>query len=101
LLNRRTHNAAQSSLVVFFLKVTAASAAMGFACFEATNYLDRYFDLRHIFNSLAVLVIVTLAGVILLWVFLKILGVSEADSYLKRSLGFLRRNATTGASATS
>jgi putative peptidoglycan lipid II flippase len=101
LLNRRTHNAAQSSLVVFFLKVTAASAAMGFACFEATNYLDRYFDLRHIFSSLAVLVIVTLAGVILLWVFLKILGVSEADSYLKRSIGFLRRNATTGASATS
>ena len=101
LLNRRTHNAAQSSLVVFFLKITAASAAMGFACYEASNYLERFFDLRHIVSSLAILVAVTVLGVLLLWIFLKLLGVSEAEAYLKRSIGFLRRNAEAGVSATS
>ncbi len=99
LLNRRTHNAAQASLVVFFAKIAVASAVMGVACWYAAGYLERFFDLRHIFSSLAVLTTVTLLGVLLLWVMLKILGVSETDVYLKRSISFLRRETAADATA--
>jgi peptidoglycan biosynthesis protein MviN/MurJ (putative lipid II flippase) len=101
LLNRRTHNPAQGKLIVFFLKVAASSAAMGFVCYHAAGYLEHFFDLRRFLGSLAVLVLVTGAGVILLWIFLKVLGVSEVDAYLKRGLGFLRRDATAEANGVS
>ncbi len=96
LLNRRTHNPAQGKLIVFFLKVAAASVAMGFVCYRAAGYLERFFDLRRFLGSLAVLILVTCAGLVLLWIFLKVLRVSEADAYIKRGLGFLRRDASTG-----
>jgi putative peptidoglycan lipid II flippase len=99
LLNRRTHNPAQSSLVIFFLKISVASAAMGFVCFHAATYLERFFDLRRFFSSLAVLVLVSCAGLLLLWAFLKLLRVSEADAYLRRGLGFVRRAQASNASA--
>jgi putative peptidoglycan lipid II flippase len=99
LLNRRTKNAAQPALIVFFLKVATASAVMGLACYYAVGYLERFFDLRRFLSSLSVLVLVSGTGLLLLWIFLKLLGVSEGEAYLRRGLAFVRRAQPADASA--
>ena len=92
LLNRKTKNAAEGKLVVFFGKVLVASAAAGIACFYFAGYLERFFDLRRFAGSLAVLAIVTLAGIALLAALLKLLRVPELDTYARRAFAFASRS---------
>jgi hypothetical protein len=90
-LNRKTKNAAEASLVVFFVKVLLASAAAGSVCFYFAGYLERFFDMRRFAGSLAILAIVTLAGIALLAALLKLLRVPELDAYARRAFAFASR----------
>ena len=88
LLNRRTKNAEEGSLVVFFLKMTAASLVAGAACYRLTLYLETQIPWQKIWGALALLVTVTAAGVLLLVILLKILRVPELDHYLRKAWAF-------------
>jgi putative peptidoglycan lipid II flippase len=92
LLNRKTKNAAEGELVIFFTKVLSASAVAGVACFYLAGSLEKFFDLRRFAGSLAVLAIVTLAGIALLGVLLKLLRVPELDTYARRAFAFASRS---------
>lgn len=86
LLNRRTKNREANSLVVFFAKVSLASAAAGLGCYALTGWVERFLPWQRPLGALAVLVIVTAAGILLLGLLMKLLGLSEFESYLKRVL---------------
>ena len=88
LLNRRTKNAEEGSLVIFFLKMTAASLVAGAACYRLTLYLETQIPWQKIWGALALLVTVTAAGVLLLVILLKILRVPELDHYLRKAWAF-------------
>ena len=88
LLNRRTKNAEEGSLVVFFLKMTAASLVAGAACYRLTLYLETQMPWQKIWGALALLVTVTAAGVLLLVILLKILRVPELDHYMRKAWAF-------------
>jgi hypothetical protein len=78
--------------VIFFTKVLSASAVAGVACFYLAGSLEKFFDLRRFAGSLAVLAIVTLAGIALLGVLLKLLRVPELDTYARRAFAFASRS---------
>jgi len=88
LLNRRTKNAEEGSLVIFFLKMTAASLIAGTACYRLTLYLETLMPWQKIWGALALLVTVTAAGILLLVILLKILRVPELDHYLRKAWAF-------------
>ena len=88
LLGRRTKNPEAGSLVVFFLKMTAASLVAGAACYRLTLFLETRMPWQKIWGALVLLVAVTLAGILLLVILLKILRVPELDHYLRKAWAF-------------
>jgi putative peptidoglycan lipid II flippase len=88
LLNRRTKNPEEGTLVVFFLKMTAASLVAGIACYRLTLFLETRMPWQKIWGALALLVTVTGAGILLLVILLKILRVPELDHYLRKAWAY-------------
>ena len=91
LLIRRTENRDANSLVWFFARVSAASAAAGVACYALGTWTERFFPWRRPIGALAVLTIVTTIGVVLLGLLMKLFGVSEFETYLKQAWSALSR----------
>jgi putative peptidoglycan lipid II flippase len=92
LLGRRTRNPEEASLVVFFLKVAAASCVAGYACYRLAGQLESFIAWQHIGGALVLLVLTTAAGVLLFGVLLKIFRVPELDAYLRRAYSFAGRS---------
>lgn len=88
LLNRRTKNPEEVSLVVFFLKMTVASLFAGITCYRLTLFLETQMPWQKVWGALVLLVTVTIAGILLLVILLKILRVPELDHYLRRAWAF-------------
>jgi putative peptidoglycan lipid II flippase len=84
LLNRRTHNRGTSQLLLFFVKVTAASAAVGWACYRLRLALEPHFAWRSFTGDLLLLVVVTGAGVAMLLLFAKLLRIREMERQVER-----------------
>ncbi len=84
LLNRRVKNPESTELVVFFLKLVAASGLAGLACLHLTNYLGRRIGWHTTHQAFFVLVIVSAVGFALTVLFAKLLRIRELDSYLKK-----------------
>jgi putative peptidoglycan lipid II flippase len=88
LLNRRTQNHEQASLLLFFAKVAVASVVVGYACSWLVGRLEGLFAWQRMLGAFEVLVIATAAGTLLLLVLLKLLRVRELDGYLRRAFSF-------------
>jgi putative peptidoglycan lipid II flippase len=84
LLARRTHNREEGALVLFFLKVCAASAVVAFACYKLRLLLEPHLPWHTFSGALLMLVVLTVAGIVLLIAFGKILGIKELDEQLAR-----------------
>ncbi len=89
LLGRRTGNPEEASLIVFFLKVAAASCIAGYACYRLAGQLENFIPWQHIAGALLLLVLVSTAGLLLLGVLLKLFRVPELDAYLRRAYSFV------------
>jgi putative peptidoglycan lipid II flippase len=87
LLDRRLKNREAGGLVVFFLKVTLASALAAAAAYKLVGWLETRLAWQTTHGAFEVLVIASAAGFLLTFVFAKLLRVRELDSYL----GKLRR----------
>lgn len=85
LLNRRTQNAEASSLVVFFLKVGAASALAAFAAYRLLGWLETRVPWRTTHGAFEVLVVASAVGFLLTALLAKLLRVRELDSYLRKA----------------
>ncbi|MGC1968413.1 MAG: murein biosynthesis integral membrane protein MurJ [Candidatus Acidiferrales bacterium] len=92
LLGRRTRNREEASLIVFFLKVAAASCIAGYACYRLVGRLESFIAWQHIGGALMLLVLASASGVLLLGVLLKIFRVPELDAYLRRAYSFVGRS---------
>jgi putative peptidoglycan lipid II flippase len=84
LLNRRTHNRQAVSLMVFFFKVCAASAAAGWLCHELLLYLEPRMPWHQFAGDLLLLMVVTTAGLLLLIALGKLLRIRELDEQIAR-----------------
>jgi putative peptidoglycan lipid II flippase len=84
LLGRRTHNRDEGALVRFFLKVCAASAVVGVLCYELRQVLEPHLAWHALPGALSLLVMVTAAGILLLVMMGKLLGIHELDEQLAR-----------------
>jgi hypothetical protein len=81
-------------LVTFFAKVSAASAGAGLACYALTGRVESFLPWQRPLGALAVLVIVTAVGILLLGLLMKLLRVSEFESYLKQVSAAVARRIT-------
>ncbi|MGA8143285.1 MAG: murein biosynthesis integral membrane protein MurJ [Candidatus Acidiferrales bacterium] len=91
LLNRRTKNHGEAGLVMFFCKVTVASVVAGLACHQLASWLETRMAWQGSLGSLLLLVIASTVGIVVLTLALKILRVSELETYLQRALSFAGR----------
>jgi putative peptidoglycan lipid II flippase len=91
LLSRCTKNPEEGSIVIFFLKVAAASCIAAYACHRLTAWLENFISWQHIPGALLVLTLVTTAGVVLLVALLKLFRVPEVTQYLRRAYQFANR----------
>ncbi|MGC1128019.1 MAG: murein biosynthesis integral membrane protein MurJ [Candidatus Acidiferrales bacterium] len=89
LLNRRTRNRQQGSLLIFFAKVAAASVVAGYGAHRLTDYLERFINWRGPLGALLLLAIVSTLGFLLAGVLMKLFRVRELDSYLRRALSYV------------
>ncbi len=86
LLNRRTRNSESSSLLVFFLKVSVASALAALASFQLVTWLETRIHWQTTRGALEVLVAASALGLLLTAILAKLLRVREVESYLRRVL---------------
>jgi putative peptidoglycan lipid II flippase len=86
LLNRRLKNRESGALVVFFLKLVAASGLAGLACLYLTHYLERRIGWQTTHQAFFVLVIVSAVGLAFTVVFAKLLRIRELDAYMRKLL---------------
>ena len=84
LLIRRTENREAGSLVVFFLKVCAASALAGYACARLASWLQVRIGWQSTLRAFLVLCIVSLVGIALTAALAKLFRVREIDYYVER-----------------
>jgi peptidoglycan biosynthesis protein MviN/MurJ (putative lipid II flippase) len=91
LLNRRTQNHESGALVLFFVKVSAASAGAAVACYIVLERVERFLPWHRAYGALATLALATAAGVIVLALLLKLFKLSEFEHYLRRMLAVARR----------
>jgi putative peptidoglycan lipid II flippase len=84
LLMRRTANREAGSLVVFFLKVSAASGLAAFATFELVRWLGIHIGWETTGRAFLVLVLASAVGFLLTGILAKLLRVRELDTYLKK-----------------
>lgn len=84
LLRRRVKNPEARDLIVFFLKVAAASGVAAFAAFKLLGWLETVIVWRTTRGALEVLILASTMGFLLTVILAKLLRVREVDSYLKR-----------------
>lgn len=84
LLNRRTHNPDVYGLLLFFFKVTLASALAAGVAFELASWLETLLPWHTTHGALMVLVAASFLGLVLTGLLAKLFGVREVDSYIKR-----------------
>ena len=84
LLVRRTQNRESGTLVVFFLKVTAASALAAGASFAAVNWLEPRLGWQTTTHAFVVLVVASVVGLLVVALAAKLLRVRELDAYFKK-----------------
>lgn len=85
-LMRRTQNRKAISLIVFFLKVCAASVLASVACLKPISWLEARISWHTMTGALLVLVIVSVMGIPLVAVLARLFGVREVGFYAKRLL---------------
>jgi len=85
-LMRRTKNREAISLVVFFLKVCAASVLASVACLRLISWLEERIAWHTMIGALLVLVIVSAVGFPLVATLASLFGVREVGSYTKSLL---------------
>jgi len=85
-LMRRTKNREAISLVVFFLKVCAASVLASVACLRLISWLEERIAWHTMTGALLVLVIVSAVGFPLVATLASLFGVREVGSYTKSLL---------------
>jgi hypothetical protein len=68
--------------------MTGASLVTGIGCYRLTILLESHFPWQKIWGALALLVVVTTAGIVLLMILLKILRVPELDHYLRKAWAY-------------
>jgi hypothetical protein len=59
--------------------------AAGIVCYRLTLLLENHLPWQKIWGALALLVVVTTAGILLLMILLKIFRVPELDHYLRKA----------------
>jgi putative peptidoglycan lipid II flippase len=91
LLNRRTQNRESGAIMLFFLKICAASAAVAWVCHRLQIFLEPHFAWHTIPGAFALLVIVTSVGIALLLIAAKLLGIREFSELISRVRGMLSR----------
>jgi putative peptidoglycan lipid II flippase len=84
LLSRRTHNREEGALVLFFVKICAASAVVAVACYKLRQMLEPHLAWHTLSGDLPLLVAVTSAGIFLLVIVSKLLRIRELDEQLAR-----------------
>ena len=84
LLNRRTRNRQAGALTLFFVKVSAASAVTGWACYRLRLILEPHFAWQQFTGALLLLVIVSSAGVLMLLLLGTLLRIREMDEQIAR-----------------
>ncbi len=84
LLGKRTHNHEEGALVLFFVKVCAASAVAGVVCYKLRLILEPHLAWHTLAGAFSLLVMVTAVGVLLLVGIGKLLGIRELDQQLER-----------------
>jgi putative peptidoglycan lipid II flippase len=93
LLNRRTKNSDAASITLFFLKVCLASTVVAYICHRLQRLLEPHFAWHTIPGAFALLMMVTSAGIVLLFIAAKLLGIREFDELGARARKLLSRNA--------
>jgi peptidoglycan biosynthesis protein MviN/MurJ (putative lipid II flippase) len=91
LLNRRTQNRESGAILVFFGKVTLASAGAAAGCYALEKWLMRLLPWQRAYGSLGVFVIATAGGVIALGALMKLLHLSEFETYMRQALAIAMR----------
>jgi len=89
LLNRRTQNHEQGSLLAFFVKVAAASIVVGYACLRLVGWLEGFISGERMLGAFEILVVSTAVGTVMLLLLLKLFRVRELDGYLRRAFAFI------------
>lgn len=84
LLDRRIKNPEARDLIVFFLKVVAASGVAAVAAFMLLERLETAIDWQSTRGALEVLILASTVGFLLTLILAKLLRVREVDSYLKK-----------------
>jgi putative peptidoglycan lipid II flippase len=84
LLGRRTHNLEEGALVRFFLKICVASALVAAVCYKLRQVLEPHLAWHTLPGAFSLLVAVTAAGILLLVIVSKLLGIRELDEQLAR-----------------
>jgi putative peptidoglycan lipid II flippase len=86
LLNRRTKNPDTPALLWFFVRVVAASVVAAGACYKLAQALQRTIGWHSPLHALAVLVLVSSTGFLLVGLLAKLLRINEIDVYLGKLL---------------
>jgi putative peptidoglycan lipid II flippase len=89
LLIRRLHNREAGELVVFFLKICAASAVMAVICYPIMQRLGEWIPWRATTGAFIDLAIVTAIGIALLVGLSRLFRLREVDLYLKELLAMV------------
>ncbi|HKS75853.1 MAG TPA: murein biosynthesis integral membrane protein MurJ [Terriglobales bacterium] len=84
LLNRHTHNRQAGRVVLFFSKISVASAVAGVACYRLTLWFQPHVPWHTRPGALFLLILVTGVGCLLIAAMAKLLGISELDAYFQR-----------------
>ena len=84
LLGKHTRNHEEGALVLFFVKVCAASALVGAVCYYLRLVLEAHLAWHTLPGAFSLLVMVTAAGILLLVIIGKLLGIRELDEQLER-----------------
>ncbi len=84
LLNRRTKNPGSTEMVLFFLKITAASVIGAGLSYEVARVLHAAIGWNTTLRALLVLVIVSCFGFVLIAMIAKLFRVAEVDAYLTK-----------------
>jgi putative peptidoglycan lipid II flippase len=84
ILRRRTHNPGTGALLVFSLKIAAASVASGMFCYRMLIWLEARVAWRTTHGALLVVVLTSAAGFLIVGILAKLLRVREVDLYLKK-----------------
>ncbi|HXW55813.1 MAG TPA: murein biosynthesis integral membrane protein MurJ [Candidatus Cybelea sp.] len=91
LLNRRTRNRESGRLLLFFAKVSAASAGAAVAAYVVLGRVEGFLPWHRAYGALVALVMATAGGVIVLGLLMKLFRLSEFEHYMRRLLGVAAR----------